>query len=253
MLDTRLAQLKRTDEVVHTITPSELNAGEWWAETGRDWPGHLSSGLIEPRKGYRFRPENLALSVILDGVECERLVDLGTGSGALLLIADAFLEPSIGLGLELQSDAVERLGRTLEAHQRGHLRAEQGDLREDKSLRTLVSTLGGKADVVVMNPPFFPSGWGRASSLESVHRSTHALHGDVFAFLEAAKAIVSDEGMIFVVFDATRMASLFAAAGKVVLEPDRIVMIPNRHQAARADEPYRVWVRFRQGSMLRSL
>lgn len=248
-LDARLKQLRRGDEVIHPLSPTELNGGDWW-DGEREWPRALVSGLLEPRRGYRFRPENLALGALLGGLESKRVIDLGTGSGSLLLIALAFLEPVRALGLELQSTAIERLERTLEAHGRRNVVIEQGDLRELACLQRAESSLGGKADLVVMNPPFFPEGWGRASSNEDVHHSTHAVHGDVAAFLQAAVTVSSDDAKIFVVFDAARLASLFAAAAKVVLEPDRIVMIPNRHQATQADVPYRVWVRFRRGEML---
>ncbi|MCA9547253.1 MAG: N-6 DNA methylase, partial [Myxococcales bacterium] len=71
-------------------------------------------------------------------------------------------------------------------------------------------------DLIVSNPPFYPTGWGRESADARAHRATHAVTGDVADFARAAAAALAPHGRVVVVFDAGQLTALlqaFAAAG----------------------------------------
>jgi tRNA1Val (adenine37-N6)-methyltransferase len=199
------------------------------------------AGVLEPRRGYRFRPENAWLPVLLAGGGSTRVVDLGAGSGSLLLGAWYALGPERAVGVEIQAEAADRLGRTLAAHGiRGGVAA--GDLRDPAVLERTRDLLGGPADLVVTNPPFFPPGWGRPSARDEVHRATHALAGGVAEFLAAAKALLAPGGRVWIVYDAGRLAVLFAAAAAVHLTLGRLELLPDPRGA-----PYRAWIELGEG------
>ena len=244
-ISNRLLELAM-DEVVSPLDPRCLAEGDWWPRD-RVWPDELLSGLLEPRRGYRFRPENVALAAMLDDLAAARVVDLGSGSGSLLLLASYFVSLNRGVGVERQADMVDRSRRTLQAHGLERAVVVEGDLREVGTLHSVADTLGGPADLVVANPPYFPTDWGRPSSNTSTRLSTHGEHGDVHDFCEAAARLLATTGVLIVVFDAGRLASLLAAAGECGFGPTRFLWIPDQ-RPGKEQVPFRVWVEFRQGS-----
>ncbi len=225
----RLEAVKKPDEVLSPLDPRGLMQGSW---RGPDplagWPEHLRAGVLEARQGYRFRPENLALAALLEGTRAERLLDLGAGSGSLLLLAHAFTAPRRAIGLERQPQAAERLGRTLQAHGLPGLEASCADLREEATHAALLDALGGPADLIVTNPPFYPAAWGRPSPHPETHASTHALHGDAAAFLAAAARLLAPAGRACVVFDATRLHDLLPAVTAAGLRLRQLAWIPDQ-------------------------
>jgi tRNA1(Val) A37 N6-methylase TrmN6 len=242
-----LLALCQGGELVSPVIPSGLAAGQWWsrASGGPPWPNRLRAGIIEPRRGYRFRPENLALAALLGGRSARRIVDLGAGTGSLLLIACAFLQPERAIGLDRQPDMAERLARTLSAHGESAWSALAGDVREAATIDAVITQLGGPADLVVMNPPYFDAAWGRPSREASTRLSTHAEHGDVGDFLAAARRLLAGRGIALVVYDAPHLSQMLAAAGEAGMRLTRLVWIPDHRHGHR---PFRVWAELGVGT-----
>lgn len=233
-----LENQRRSGEVVSPIHPRLLAAGTWWT---RAWPEALEAGVLEPRRGFRFRPENLALAQILEGQRAQRVVELGAGSGSLLLIAAYLLEPHALVAVERQAEVCDRLRRTLEAHKAVPAQVIEGDLRQPDLHAQVLDALGARADLVLFNPPYFPAGWGRESARATTHQSTHAVHGEVYDFLVTSRALLSPSGRALVVFDAGRLSDLLMAASRASFRLERALFIPDQ-RPGRAHQPFRVWV-----------
>lgn len=248
-LAARLEAARRPDEVVSRVTPMCLDRGRWWPDDA-SWPPTLTAGVLEPAAGYRFGPENVVLGRLVRGHGATRVVDLGAGSGSLLLIAGylgARVEHSVAV--ERQPEVGARLRRTLVAHGHGLGHAPSvvvGDLREDTTLEDTRIALDGDADLLIANPPFFPPGWGRESKHADVHHSTHALHGDVGDFLTAARRLASAGATLWVVYDAQRVADVLAVSDSHGWRVRAMHWLPDR-RAGRGQEPFRVWLELGQG------
>ncbi len=245
----QLGAQRRPDEVISPLSPRLLLQGRWWPFS---WPEALEAGIIEARRGYRFRPENLALAHVLrEQPRGGRVCELGYGTGSLLLMAIAFLDPQHWAGLEVQPAQADRARRTFQAHGHDARALLEGDLRDPHSLERLDACLAGPADLVVLNPPFFPATWGRPSAHPEVRHSTHAHHGDLGDFLTAAKRLLAPTGQIALVYDAQRLAQLLAAAGDLDLCPQRWWWIPAKEEGP--PEPFRIWVTLRHGQSITPL
>jgi tRNA1(Val) A37 N6-methylase TrmN6 len=153
-----------------------------------------------------------------------------------------------GVGVEQQPEQADRCRRTLDAHGFGGGRTTvvEGDLREAQTQARVMAALKGVgaesgAGLVVMNPPFFPVGWGAQSAQESTKLSTHAERGDVGDFLRTARALLSPEGFVMVVFDAQRMAELLTAGAAHGLRMTRFSWVPDQ-RPGKQQTPFRVWV-----------
>jgi tRNA1(Val) A37 N6-methylase TrmN6 len=238
----RLEAAREPGEIITPILPPE----NWTSQDAdRTWPAILRAGVIESKRGYRFRPENCAWVQLIRDETAASVVDLGAGNGSLLLAAIAVLAPKIAVAVEVQPAVANRLRRTLGAH--GCVApVVAADIR-DPDAATAVKRASGLADLVVTNPPFYPEGWGRPSKNPEVHASTHCLHGDVRNFLQCAEAILAPNGIVWLVYDAIRLAEALAAAGAVGLGMDRMVWIPDT-RAGRQHIPTRVWLRLRRGA-----
>ncbi len=245
-----MTQRPRPDEVWTPLHPEAIDPGG--IAPGGDSPCRpgVELGVLEPRRGYRFGPENLLLPWLLRGEAAERIAELGAGNGSLLVLAWYALDARAAVGIERQPEVAERLDRTLRAHALDAAHAVAGDLRDAACLDAARELLGGAPDLVLANPPFFPAGWGQPSRNPQTRASTHAEHGDVGDFLRATAALLAPCGRAWFVYDAARLTELLAAAAAAGLGATRLHWCADA-RPDREHEPYRVWVELRAGAGLR--
>jgi release factor glutamine methyltransferase len=108
----------------------------------------LSSGTLEPRPDTETVVEAV-LATLPDPGRPLRLLDLGTGTGCLLLALLAELPDATGLGIDISTDAVATATTNAEANGLGGRAA----FRTGDWTGGLTETF----DVVVSNPPYIPS------------------------------------------------------------------------------------------------
>lgn len=191
---------------------------------------HTLEQLSQP-ESYRFGPENLLLTELLASQPpAEHVLDLGCGCGVLGLLAAHAVRARCLTLVDLQPHMLEHAA----VNQRLATCPVQL-LHED--IRSF--TPATPADLVVLNPPFFPPGAGRESSNPVAARATHAHHGDVADFIQAAARCLHPDGAAWLVYPADGLAHALHAAAAVNLAPDRIAVVHARHR----DRPFRVWVR----------
>ena len=215
----------------------------------------LPAPLIEPRRGYRFAPENLLLpdlvrEALAPGARSDRsadppcpsraaqaglrVLDLGAGCGVLGLLAAAAAGP--GCRVEL----VERDGELgwCAAANAVALNRAWSEPRA-RLVRADVQTLSTTpADLIVANPPFYAASEGRQSRNPSAAGATHALHGDVRSFVACAGRHLAPGGALLLLYPADRLAIALEALRDEALHPRRVVLVHARHTG----QAYRVWV-----------
>lgn len=172
-----------------------LGAREFWSLDFK-----VTSATLTPRPDTEIL---IATALDLASRPVRRVLDLGTGTGCILLALLSEWPDAQGVGVDASGDALavarhnaETLGLAARA------RFTPADWRDEESL----ATLGGPFDVVVSNPPYIPA--GDIAALEADVRDYEpraALDGGADG-LDAYRAIIA------------RLDGLLAPAGLTVFE-----------------------------------
>lgn len=134
---------RKAGEPVHRI----LGWREFWG-----MKFYLSPGTLEPRPDSETMIEVL-LKQIPDKHQSLRFLDMGMGTGCLLLAALKEFPHANGIGIDQSGDAVSTAQKNA-AENHLHERAEflQLDWHDTNALHAL-----GQFDVILCNPPYIPS------------------------------------------------------------------------------------------------
>ncbi len=180
-----------------------VKRGERVSRFGDGW-------LIADRAGFKPCPWAFEVAEFSPAAQADRVLDLGTGTGALLVALNQ-VYPSLGecVGLELDPNTADQAQRNLTLLGVDDFTVEVCDLRVASSTQGF--------DLVVANPPFYPSGWGRVSEDSAKARATHALYGDVNDFAEVAARSVKPDGNVVFVFDGGRVRDVLVAFSRARL------------------------------------
>lgn len=189
-----------------------LGRKEFWSLTF-----HVSDAVLVPRPETETVVEKALDLLARDGMRNEklRILDIGTGSGALLLALLSELKQATGIGTDISMAAIEVA--------RGNAERNKLDARAHFVCCNLVDGIGAPFDLIVSNPPYIAR--AEIATLEPEVRDFDpelALDGGTDG-LDFYRAIAREAGPLLalgghVVVElgagqATAVASLFETAG----------------------------------------
>ena len=169
----------------------------------------------QPKRGYRFNVDSVALAGFAWVRDGERVLDLGTGSGILLLLLGHHHHPGSLTGIELQEELAALAARNLEENgwtDRG--RVVHGDLRDSGALEH------GAFDLVVCNPPYQQAGRGQTSATPQRALARQSFSAELSDIAGAASRALAPGGRFCIVAPAARQDDLLAALGASGLSPN---------------------------------
>jgi release factor glutamine methyltransferase len=111
---------------------------------GRDFL--ISAATLDPRPDSEVLIDVSKALLERSGVSAPRIVDIGTGSGCLLLTLLAECPGATGIGVDLSQDAL--------ATARGNARRMGLDGRAAWVLGSMAAAIGGPVDLLISNPPY---------------------------------------------------------------------------------------------------
>ena len=186
----------------------------------RDREGTIPSIRIrQPEKGYRFSIDSVLLADFAARDCGGSALDLGTGSGVvLLLLAARCRRLRQGVGVEIQPALWEFACRNIEENGfGGRLSAVLGDFRED------IPALAPRSfDLVVSNPPYRKIGEGRRNPdprKEIARHEVACTMADVYA---AAGRCLSPRGRFALVSPSHRLPEIFSLGFASGLRPETV-------------------------------
>lgn len=186
----------------------------------------FNGGLIifQEESGYRFSVDALLLAGLTGIRPQDRVVDLGTGSGVVLLI---FAYRRLGLelvGLEIQPELAELAEKNICANGFSNLIRicrhdfrQVGDLIEPEHF-----------DLLVSNPPFRRLETGRVNPHEQRAKARHELLASVSDVFKAGKYLLRQGGRLAVIYPSTRLAHLMVVSQQNGFAPKELTVIQSR-------------------------
>lgn len=183
--------------------------------------------LYQFKEGYRFSIDAVLLAGLTRVGSADRVIDLGTGCGVVVLILARRQRGQSWVGVEIQPELAELARRNVAANgwedRVGILTA---DFREVARL-----FLAGTFDLVVSNPPYRRLTSGRINPNQQRAVARHELSASVEDVCAAAEFLLHDGGRFAVVYPAARLAHLLDVICRHGFAPKRLTLIHSREES----------------------
>jgi tRNA1(Val) A37 N6-methylase TrmN6 len=171
--------------------------------------------LRQPREGYRAAIDPVVLAAAVGARPGERVLDLGTGTGAAALCLMARVEDLAVVGLEIDPPTAALARENAALNHRDRFTVREGDVaRLPHDLRGF--------DRVMANPPYLEAGRSDPPS-DAGRRRAHVDQEGLAAWVEAALTAASTGGTVTLIQRADRLAELLSLllgrAGAIVVAP----------------------------------
>lgn len=174
--------------------------------------------FFQPKQGYRFSVDAVLLVDFIVVKPEGRLVDLGTGSGIIPLLASVLTPAREIVGLDIQERLVQLARKNVVYNQlEDRIHIVHGDLRQVAQLFR-----AGEFDAVCSNPPYRKVGTGRINPDDEQAIARHEISCQLRDLLAACKYLVKPGGKAFLVYLPERLSELLGQMGAYKLEPKNI-------------------------------
>jgi tRNA1Val (adenine37-N6)-methyltransferase len=178
--------------------------------------GRLS--IVQGKEGYRFSLDSVLLARFASPPAGGRVIDLGSGNGAVALML-AFLHPQSRVsGLELQGPMLARAAKASALNSlEGRVEWVRGDVREIEGIFPERSF-----DAAVSNPPYRRESSGRTNPNAEKRLARHEIQSKLGDFVRAGAYLLRHGGKMALVYPAGRALDLLETMRREGLEPKRL-------------------------------
>ena len=170
--------------------------------------------VIQSKTGYRFNIDSVLLAGFVNiSNKKSKLLDLGTGSGILILLLSLKYKNLSFYGVELQENLFSQAWRNLKINNiNGQL--FKGDIREIKKIFKRESI-----DYVVFNPPYHKPQPDTKHTEKNIAR--FELESNIKDFIYAAEYVLKPNGKLFFIFPSTRLSEIILILLEKKIQPKR--------------------------------
>lgn len=165
--------------------------------------------IEQPKDGYRFSADSLLLAEFVTLLPGEKVLDLGTGVGTILLLLAQRYPDNHFVGVEIQEELAAYAQKNVESNGwQDRIEIIKGNYRD-------LSWPG--FTVVVSNPPYFPLGTGRSSPNPSRQRARSEVDATLEQTLTSASRALLPGGRFYLVHLAQRLDEIEDGLGRAGL------------------------------------
>ncbi|MCX5850288.1 MAG: tRNA1(Val) (adenine(37)-N6)-methyltransferase [Deltaproteobacteria bacterium] len=184
----------------------------------------ILNGLVrvyQKKKGYRFSLDSILLAHFVSLRQRTRFLDIGCGSGIILLILAKRFPNIHCVGLEIQENLATLARKNSQLNNLDE-RVEiiSGDARYIKNIFPEHSF-----DAVIFNPPYGKLNSGRINPHQEKAIARHEIKGSLKDFLSAAKYLLKPKGRVFTIYPAKRLVELVYFFRQIGVEPKRMKLV----------------------------
>lgn len=183
----------------------------------------LGGGLkiIQSRDVFAFGSDSILLSKFATIYNNDRVLDLGSGTGAISLLLSQRRQARLITALEIQPLLVDMMRRTVNLNNLASIiDVKQGDIREVRQIFPPESY-----DLVVANPPYMPVSQSQINLRQPVAIARHELSCSLQDVISAFSWLVRYGGKAAIVHRPHRLVDIFTLMRQHNLEPKRIQLV----------------------------
>jgi tRNA1Val (adenine37-N6)-methyltransferase len=154
--------------------------------------------LSQPRCGYRFSADAVALADFAQASAADTVLDLCSGCGVVPILMWQRSPFRYGIGVELDGELATLARRNVaQLHLENKIHILQGDIRflGPDDLRTSVIS-SGRFDLVTANPPYWPADQGRLNPNRQKAAARHEVFLKLHEVLDAAQRFLKPGGRL---------------------------------------------------------
>lgn len=174
-------------------------------------------GIIQNTGLYRFTSDAVILANFVRAKRTDALLDIGTGSGIVAILATHKNNLSNVIGVEIQPEMADMARRSVALNQmQDRIKIMNADVRDFYKICPKVF------DIITCNPPYKKAQAGKVNVCESKRLARHEVTLDLPTLCKVASRHLKFGGKFFVCMDAVRSAELLCELKNAGLEPKKM-------------------------------
>jgi len=181
--------------------------------------GHLQ--VFQKKKGYRFSLDSILLAHFVSLKPRTCTIELGCGSGIILLILAKRFPHANFTGLEIQENLALLAQKNTQLNDLdSRIKILAGDARKIKDIFQARSF-----DAVIFNPPYRKLSSGKINPQPEKAIARHEIMGSLKDFLKAAQYLLKPAGKVFAIYPAKRLVELVCLFRDSDIEPKKMKFV----------------------------
>lgn len=182
--------------------------------------------IIQKKKGYRFSLDAILLAYFTwqHHSQAKKIIELGTGSGVILLILAHWFRNAEIVGVEIQKSLTELANRNIILNGLSErITIIEKDIRrlgEDYPLASF--------DLVVTNPPFYPVKSGRINPGTEQALARHEVVLSLKELIKISSYLLKSKGRLVMIYPVFRLSELIHQLKNCGLEPKLMRIVYSR-------------------------
>lgn len=177
--------------------------------------------LYQRKDMFRMNTDTALLAAFMTVKKGERLLDIGTNNGALLLAAARF-QPAYMVGIDIQEEAIELARYNVSHHHLKNVDLHCGDV---------CHTALEKVDVIVCNPPYFEVGdHSNVNVSKTLQMARHETYLKLEDLCMRMSSLLDEKGRCYLVHRANRVAQIIEELRKHRLEVRTLQFVYDEHK-----------------------
>lgn len=172
--------------------------------------------IIQNRNGFCFGIDSVLLSDFAKNIkENSEILDLGTGTGILLILLSEKTKFKKGIGVEKQEEVYEMAKRSVKLNK---LEKRIEVINEDiLNLNNIYEK--NMFDVIITNPPYKKKNTGLKNEEEKKIISRHETTATLDDFIRMSRDLLKDKGEFYMVHRPERLVDILSIMRKYKIEP----------------------------------
>ncbi len=177
--------------------------------------------IIQKPSLYCFSSDAVLLANLVRATSKDTIVDFGTGSGVIAILALAKTKAAKAIGIEIQKETVSLAKRNVELN---NLQSKIEIINAD--IKDAAKIIGKESvKVVVCNPPYFKAAAGVKSDIEAVATSRTESTATLKDIIASAASILKYSGKFYMIHKSERLAEVLTELSLNKLEPKKLTLI----------------------------